>query len=557
MNIGRLTIVPALLVALANEPAARQAPGARVTISVVGTNDLHGHLEALPALGGYLANLRRARARDGGAVVLLDGGDMFQGTLESSLGEGAGVVRAYGALGYAAVAIGNHEFDFGPVGEAATPERPGDDPRGALKARAAEARFPFLTANVIEAAGGRPVRWPNVRPSVLLEAAGVKIGVVGVTTASTPRATIAVNFAGLAPLAPAVTAAARALRAAGATVVLVAAHAGGGCRRFDDPDDLSSCDAGSEIFRLARALPPGAVDAVVAGHTHDGLAHRVAGIPIVEGYANGRAFGRVDLSVDRASGRVVGARLYPPQPVCAPSRCAAERYEGAPVVPDEGVTAAVAADRERARSLRDSPLGVTVTAPIMRAHEEESPLGNLFADLMHEAFPGADLALINGGALRADLPAGPLTYGRLFEASPFDNRFALVRLTGDDLRRLLASNLAGTGGIVSLSGLRVAAACDGARLKIYLQLPDGRDLPAARRLTLVTSDFLAMGGDGLFPAQLQRAAEIQRGPAIRDVMAKLLRARGGSLGSGGDIFHVDHPRISYPGTRPVSCRAAP
>src|SRR6185295_5442422 len=109
------------------------APGDRpVVISIVGTNDLHGHLEALPRLGGYLANLRRARARDGGAVVLLDAGDMFQGTLESNLGEGAGVVRAYNALHYDAAAIGNHELDFGPVGEAATPQRPGDDPRGAL-----------------------------------------------------------------------------------------------------------------------------------------------------------------------------------------------------------------------------------------------------------------------------------------------------------------------------------------------------------------------------------------------------------------------------------------
>ena len=89
-----------------------------VTISIVGTNDLHGHIEALPRIGGYIANLRRARARDGGGVVLLDAGDMFQGTLESNMNEGAAVVRAYNVLKYDAAAIGNHEFDFGPAGPA-------------------------------------------------------------------------------------------------------------------------------------------------------------------------------------------------------------------------------------------------------------------------------------------------------------------------------------------------------------------------------------------------------------------------------------------------------
>ena len=134
-----------------------------VTISIVGTNDLHGHIEALPRLGGYIANLRRARARDGGGVVLLDAGDMFQGTLESNMNEGAAVVRAYNALKYDAAAIGNHEFDFGPVGPATAPRAPGDDPRGALKARAAEAQFPFLAANLVDAATGALPAWPQRR----------------------------------------------------------------------------------------------------------------------------------------------------------------------------------------------------------------------------------------------------------------------------------------------------------------------------------------------------------------------------------------------------------
>src|SRR6185503_9804900 len=150
--------------------AQRDVP--HVTISIVGTNDLHGHIEALPRLGGYLANLRRERARTGGGVVLVDAGDMFQGTLESNLNEGAAVVRAYNALKYDAAAIGNHDFDFGPVGPATGPRARGDDPRGALKARAAEAQFPFLAANLVDEKTGALPKWPNVGATTVVARGG-------------------------------------------------------------------------------------------------------------------------------------------------------------------------------------------------------------------------------------------------------------------------------------------------------------------------------------------------------------------------------------------------
>ena len=84
--------------------APAQPKRGAVTISIVGTNDLHGAIDRLPLLAGFVANLRAARAADGGGVVLLDGGDMFQGTLESNLAEGADVVKAYNQMGYTAAA---------------------------------------------------------------------------------------------------------------------------------------------------------------------------------------------------------------------------------------------------------------------------------------------------------------------------------------------------------------------------------------------------------------------------------------------------------------------
>ena len=136
------TALLAGLVALAwmRAPAAP----ARVTISIVGTNDLHGGIApdpwargGLTVFGGYVANLRAARAADGGAVLLLDAGDTFQATtatmrgLESNLSEGGVVVDAYNALGYDAMAIGNHDFEFG----AADTGPRQTDLRGALESR--------------------------------------------------------------------------------------------------------------------------------------------------------------------------------------------------------------------------------------------------------------------------------------------------------------------------------------------------------------------------------------------------------------------------------------
>src|SRR5215207_7116854 len=86
---------------IATADRSTAAPGA-LTISILGTSDLHGALDRLPVLAGYVDNVRAARRADGGGVIVLDAGDMFQGTLESNLNEGQAVIAAYGAIGYTA-----------------------------------------------------------------------------------------------------------------------------------------------------------------------------------------------------------------------------------------------------------------------------------------------------------------------------------------------------------------------------------------------------------------------------------------------------------------------
>ena len=566
-------------VPIAGAPASTAAPpAATTTLSIIGTNDLHGGIlqrgdrGGLALLGGYVANVKAARARDGGGVLLLDAGDMFQGTLESNLNEGASVIAAYNTLGYAAAAVGNHDFDFGPVGAPATPQSPADDPRGALKARAAQASFPFLAANLIDESTGRPVDWPNVKPSTMVTVAGLRIGIIGVMTARALSVTIAANTGGLrvAPLVETIAAEAKQLRSAGATIVVVVSHAGGRCTSFTQPSDLSSCEPAEEIMQVARDLPNGLVDVIVAGHAHSGMAHVVDGVSIIESYMGGRTFGRVDLVVDRATRRILQRRLFPPRDLCArvdpeTTRCDPEgssasriraEYEGAPIVPDPAVMKVITPAVQAAESQKKTLLGVTLATQIRRAGSVDSPLGNLFTDAYRAGVPGADVSINNtSGGLRADLPAGPLTYGAVFEVMPFDNRLVAFHLTGAELRKVLAAQVSRVPALVGVSGVRLRVTCERGEVNVGIVRLNGTPIADDEKLLIATSDFLATGGDNIFPpvTPANGFTLVYDVALVRDVVVESLRKRGGTLRE-DQLVDPANPRWSLPGKAPVTCR---
>ena len=540
--------------------------GPTVVLTIIGTNDFHGQLVRLPMFAGYVKNARAARSADSGGVLLVDAGDMFQGTLESNLTEGASVARAYDALGYHAAVLGNHEFDFGPVGPRATAKEPGDDPQGALKARVAEARFPVLAANVLDASTGEPIAWKNAHPTTMVTVAGVRVGLVGVITAETPQIVMPGNFDGLdvEPLAASIKKHSAALRSDGAEVVVVLAHAGGRCAKLDAPRDLSSCETDEEMFAVLRELPRGTVDAVVGGHTHQAVAHFVGDVPLVESYAHGRAFSRIDLTFDTARRRVVDRRIFPPRDLCRPAdaplaSCNPGEYEEQPVVTDAALGRLIAPDLERARATRARKIGIVLETDVRRSYKEASALGNLFADSMLAAVPGADASIVNGGGIRRDLPAGELVYGAVFEAMPFDNLLARVEISGADLSKMLAHHMTSDRhGIVSLGGVRATARCVGTELTVALERSDGRPIVPEERLGLVTSDYLATGGDGLFsPIELAKGAvALDLGETVRDAVARVLQKRGGRLrGDDPQLLDPKRPRLSMPSARPVRCSA--
>lgn len=562
-----------LVLAIAcSQPASTPDRGPRIppqrktgalTISIIGTNDLHGALERLPLFAGYMENLRVARAADGGGVVLLDGGDMFQGTLESNINEGADVVSAYNAIGYTAAAVGNHEFDFGPEGPATIPNSIEDDARGALKARAREAKFPLLVANISDKDSGARIKWPNMPASMIVEVSGIKIGIIGATTESTPFTTMPQNFVGLLmkpPPAVAITDEAKALRGQGAQLIVVTAHIGTMCTDLDHPNDSSSCARNEELYKLIDDLPKNTVDVIIGGHTHAAIAHRIKDIAVIESYSSGRAFGRIDLRVS-PEGHVTSVKIHKPRMLCEGetdgnalpiAKCKAGEYEGKPVTPVAAVQSIVDASLANADVRRKEKLGVTLSGPVAMSYSTESAQGNWVTDLMLANVPRAQVALTNGGGLRADLPAGELTYGQLFEAMPFDNRYATVELQGGHLRKLVATNLQRDGAILSWGGLTAKARCKGGKLDIEIKVR-GKPVVDTAAYTLVTSEYLASPGvSTISRLKLPDGAVKVFDLNIRDEIADHLRKTKGTVDP-TKLYSPTIKRMDYEGTRPLSC----
>lgn len=547
---------PLFLFLLASACASVRKPAEPVHVVIVGTTDVHGwfagHVETpagggegvvwggLPALATYVDALRK---ENGGRVLVVDSGDMFQGTLESNLFEGEAMVRGYNAIGYAAAAVGNHEFDFGPIGPEAIPRGPGDDALGALKRNADLAMFPLLSANMVEKATGKTPAW--AKKYIMVRSGGARIGIIGLSTPDTPAVTMAINVESLNftdPIAATVDAA-RELRKAGADAVIVIAHMGGRCSDMHEPHSLVSCERGHEANEFLEKLPQGTIDAFFAGHTHANMRHYVNGIPTVQALAQSREFSTMDLWIDTANNRVTRSNLRPHTMICsfvyegtetcdprtAPqgAKLVPRMYANERIVPDTRVAEVIEPYLRRVAAKRDEKVGVTTTATFSRAYSGESPLGDLLADALR-ASTGADFAVFNSGGIRMDLPAGELTYGDIFAVSPFDNYPAMVILSGAEIAELLRATSTGARGIMQVSGLRYTFDASKKGLERFqgVTRDDGTPLDPAKLYTVVMPDFIAAGGDGadlVMKNVPQDRIQIFYAAPIRDAVIEQLR----------------------------------
>lgn len=513
-------------------------PSEPVHLVVAATTDLHGWIEGheeqvtdhegrrlrsggLDVLSAHVNALRKNHP---GRVMLFDSGDLFQGTLASNLAEGEPVIRAYNKMEYDAVAVGNHEFDYGPRGEATVAKRPGDDPVGALRFNASIAQFPFLAANIREKSTGLPPSW--AKPHILVRRAGVMVGVIGVITPDTPVVTTPSNVAHLTfddPVA-AIVRGSDELRRAGADVVIVLAHLGGICRDAGAVEDTSSCEMNSDLFRLARQLPFGGVDAIFGGHTHSRVRTVVNGIPLAEPAPLGRGLAVIDLWVDPAANRVVSEKttIRPLVNICervfeGTETCVASRdsksgsrtvprvFEGVSIVADRSIPPVLEPYLNRVSVKKREELGIRVAEPFTRDYGTESSLGDLITDALRSSVADADFAVINSGGIRADLTGPTVTFGDMFEVLPFDNFIAILRLSGEELYELMRLGTLGRQGILQVSGMRIVldrsrdAELPLEKRNFVVSISDasGNPIDRSKTYTIATTDFVASGGDGL------------------------------------------------------------
>ncbi|MFN7684816.1 MAG: bifunctional metallophosphatase/5'-nucleotidase [Oligoflexia bacterium] len=523
------------------------------TLTILGMNDFHGALLAREfkeperhTAGGapvLAQHVRILREKYGENFLILDGGDQFQGTLESNSAEGKPVVEFFNRLGMSAAALGNHEFDFGPEGNV-EPGTPGSDLRGALKARMKQAHYPFLAANIRYKNGRELTDFPNLKPSVMLEAGKLKVGVIGLATIHTPGTTKPENVHDLVftDAAEATLREASRLRKQGAHLVLVLAHQGLKCVRLRPEPSLirrakdaeGACENDEEIPALIRAIPKGTIDAVIAGHTHQLVHHYLDGVPVIQSGANGLYYNLLQLTWDWSQNRLVDSEtvIEGPIPVCErifsnQGDCNAQRpaphqgrgalvtpaLRGVMIQPEPGVDAWIKEIAAVVEGIKKQVVGYSVVS-LTHERMHEAPLGNFIADAMREGLK-ADLAVMNPGGIRASIEAGEVRYEDVYRTFPFDNAVVSLELNEKQLNLLLRVIQSGARGYYPVSGIKLtlldsSAPAQGDDLNgdskiapweinrlVSLTLEDGSPLQADRTYRVAIPDFLVSGGDDL------------------------------------------------------------
>ncbi len=438
-------------------------------LRVLETTDFHGAiLPGAPdrrsgrSAGGsavLAAHVEKLRAENPEGTILLDGGDCFQGTMISNLQFGVPVVEQMNALGYQAFAIGNHEFDW---------------TADTLETRVRAMRFAALGANMIERKTNRRPKW--VRADTAFVRRGLPVGVVGLCYRYTPTVTLPAYVRHLRfedDSLAALKAVTKLRRVDRSKLVFGVGHVPA------ENDSLRRARSG-DLVRLARGVP--GVTAWFGGHSHNQVLDEVNGVPVMIAGSHGQFVAVLDLVVDGATGAV------------AERRARLQQTWSDEVAVDSAWTERVARWNSHVRDVAGRRIGTNARA-LGRNRGGESAVGDLVTDAMRAA-SGVDVALQNPGGLRADLPAGEITRGSIYEIMPFDNTIVTLELTGAELRATLEEGLR-YGRVTQVSGLRFRFDVGRPEMQrlIELTLADGSPLDPAKTYKVAANNFMATGGD--------------------------------------------------------------
>ena len=485
------------LLALALLPAGPAAPGRPAApplrLTILFFNDLHGHLMpqqitpeggrpteigGIARIAGLVKKIEAENQKAGARTLLLVAGDVLQGTPMSTVFRGKPDIEAFNLMGVDAMTVGNHEFDFGL------------DNFLALKKLA---RFPIISSNIVWKDTGKLLN----RPSVSFPLTGrFRLTVIGATTRELLTTTKPENVQRLDVLDPATTVKAEYERAKKSGPVLLLSHG-----RFQTD---------SEVARAAPGLA-----AIIGGHDQILFdpAREVGPVRIFQAFEKGKFLGRLDLDIDPATGKAAIADwTYLPITAELPADPAVEKL--------------VLSYYQRLDAQFKQVIGesrVVLDGERERIRFEETNLGDLVADIMRE-FTGADVALINAGALRSSIDAGPITVEEVFKTMPYANEVMTVDLTGAELSAVLTRAVSGAradedGGFLHVSGIRFKI-----KGKEIVDLTVG-GLPVQPDKTykIAITDFMGTGGDGYTVFKSKTANPT--GNPLRELIVDTIRAK--------------------------------
>lgn len=514
MISARLTVAALAMTALTTLPAA-----AEYKLTILHTNDIHSRIEPINkydstcsaddlaedgCFGGsarLLTAIREAREAAENPI-LLDGGDQFQGSLFYSYYKGKAAAEMMNAMGYEAMAVGNHEFDDGPD----------------VLANFAEAvDVPLLLANAD--LSGEAKLADGVEAATIVEKRGEKIGIIGLTPEDNAELSSPGKTITFTDPVEATRREVKTLTDQGVDKIILLSHSG---YRIDQ--------------RIAREVA--GIDVIVGGHSHTLLSNAddkaegpyptmVKGpdghnVPIVQVYAYGKYLGKLDVTFDD-DGVVTAA-------------------SGEPILLDGSITEDPQMKErvaELAKPLEEirTKIVASSAAPIDGSRETcragECEMGNLVADAMLDRVKdqGTEIAIVNGGGLRASIDQGDVTMGEILTVLPFQNTLSTFKLKGSDVKAALENGVSqveeGAGRFPQVAGLKYTwskSAEPGSRIENVMVEENGEFVPLDPDKTylVVSNNYMRSGGDGYAVFAEKGTDAYDYGPALEDVVADYL-----------------------------------
>ena len=478
-------------------------------LTILHTNDNHGRFwhnrsgeYGMAARATLIQSIRDEVAGTGGHTLLLSGGDINTGVPESDLQDAEPDFKGMNYMAYDAMALGNHEFD---------------NPLSVLRQQHDWARFPFLSANIINQDTGMPL----FKSHEIFDLDGLKVAVVGFTTQDTVRIGNPEFLQGLEIQSP-IAVATKIVPAIAANSDLVVAVTHMGHYRFGE-------NGGNAPGDVALAKAVDGLDVIVGGHSQTATFSPDVqnDTLIVQAKEWGKYVGRLDLQLRNGEISVINYQLIPvnlKKKVLIDGEKVSV-YIDQEIVADETLKAMLEPYQNQGQEQLMQVIG-HADAVFVGAREQvrtnETNLGNLIALAQMERVQ-ADLGIMNSGGIRDDMPAGDITYKDVLKVQPFSNTVAYVDLTGAELMPYLqvaANKEAGSGAFAQFAGTTITMNGN----SIESATVAGKLVEASKTYRLAINAYMASGGDG-YPRLSDHANYVNSGFVDAEVLKDYISSR--------------------------------